>query len=103
MVAKEEDDEITWFYGEEEVAISDFRTALASLTATEFKEEEISAKEEISLTLYLDDENYETVQIGLYRQDGESCMAVVDGKSTAFVARSEVVNLVEAVNAIVLN
>ena len=103
MVAKEEDDEITWFYGEEEVAIDDFRTALASLTATEFKEEEISAKEEISLTLYLDDENYETVQIGLYRQDGESCMAVVDGKPTAFVARSEVVNLVEAVNAIVLN
>ena len=103
LVAKEEDDEITWFYGEEEVAISDFRTALASLTATEFKEEEISAKEEISLTLYLDDENYETVQIGLYRQDGESCMAVVDGKPTAFVARSEVVNLVEAVNAIVLN
>lgn len=103
LTSREEDDEITWFYGEEAVTMDDFRTALASLTATEFKEEEINAKEEISLTLYLDDENYETVQIGLYRQDGESCMAVVNGKPTAFVARSKVVNLVEAVNAIVLN
>lgn len=102
LTSREEDDEITWFYGEEAVTMDDFRMALASLTATEFKEEEIDAKEEISLTLHLDDKNYATVHIGLYRQDGESCMAVIDGKPTALVERSNVVNLVEAVHAIVL-
>lgn len=103
LTSREEEDTTKWFYGEDAVTIDGFQTALASLTATEFKEAEINDKEEISLTLYLYDENYETVQIGLYRQDGESCMAVIDGKPTALVARSEVVDLVEAVNAIVLN
>lgn len=103
LTSKEEENTTTWFYGEDAVTIDGFQTALASLTATEFIEDEIRDKEEISLTLYLNDENYESVHIGLYRQDGESCMAVIDGKPTAFVARNKVVNLVEAVNAIVLN
>lgn len=55
------------------------------------------------MTLHLEDENYPTVSIGLYRQDGSHCMAVVDGEPTALVARDEAVDLVEAVNAIVLN
>ena len=83
--------------------MEDFRTALAALTATEFKNEEIGEKEELSMTLHLNDENYPTVHIGLYRRDGDSCMAVVDSEPTALVARSKVVDLVEAVNAIVLN
>lgn len=103
LISKEEDEEIVWSYGEEEIAVDDFRTAVATLTATEFKSEEISDKEELSMTLHLNDENYPTVHIGLYRRDGDSCMAVVDGEPTALVARSKVVDLVEAVNAIVLN
>lgn len=103
LISKEEEEETVWSYGEEEIAVDDFRTALAALTATEFKNEEIGEKEELSMTLYLNDENYPTVHIGLYRRDGDSCMAVVDGEPTALVARSKVVDLVEAVNAIVLN
>ena len=103
LISKEEDEETVWFYGEEEIAVDDFRTALAVLTATKFKSEEIGDKEELSMTLHLNDENYPTVHIGLYRRDGDFCMAVVDGEPTALVARSKVVDLVEAVNAIVLN
>lgn len=102
LISKEEDEETVWSYGEEEIAVDDFRTALAALTATEFKNEEIGDKEELSMTLHLNDENYPTVHIGLYRRDGDSCMAVVDGEPTALVARSKVVDLMEAVNAIVL-
>ena len=54
------------------------------------------------MTLYLNDENYPTVHIGMYRRDGDTCMAVVDGEPTALVTRSKVVDLMEAVNAIVL-
>lgn len=103
LISKEEDEETVWFYGEEEIAVDDFRTALAALTATEFKNEEIGAKEELSMTLHLEDENNPTVQIGLYRRDGDFCMAVVDGEPTALVTRSKVVDLMEAVNAIVLH
>lgn len=103
LISKEDDEETVWSYGEEEIAVDDFRTALAVLTAMEFKNEEIGDKEELSMTLHLNDENYPTVHIGLYRQDGNSCMAVVDGEPTALVTRSKVVDLVEAVNAIVLN
>lgn len=103
LTSRKKDNETTWFYGEETVSIDDFQTALTSLAATEFKEEEINDKKEISLVIYLDNENYEAVHIGLFRQDGESCMTEIDGKPTALVARSNVVNLVEAVNAIVLN
>lgn len=103
LISKEEDEETVWSYGEEEIAVDNFRVALAALTATEFKNEEIGDKEELSMTLHLNDENYPTVHIGLYRRDGDSCMAVVDGEPTALVTRSKVVDLVEAVNAIVLN
>lgn len=103
LISKEEGEETVWFYGEEEITADDFRTALASLTATEFESREIGDKEELSMTLHLNDENYPTVHIGLFRRDGDSCIAVVDGEPIAFVARSKVVDLVEAVNAIVLN
>lgn len=43
------------------------------------------------------------MEISLYRYDGSSCLAVVDGVPTALVERSQVVDLIEAVNAIVLN
>lgn len=58
---------------------------------------------EISLIVHLDNENMSEVSIELYRYDGDNCLAVADGVPTALVARSGVVDLVEAVHAIVLN
>ena len=37
-----------------------------------------------------------------YRYDGNKCLAVVDGEPVSLVDRSHVVDLIEAVNAIVL-
>ena len=59
--------------------------------------------EEIGLTLTLDLEGAPTVEIRLYRYDGSSCLAVVDGQPLALTPRSQVVDLMEAVRAIVLN
>ena len=39
----------------------------------------------------------------MYRYDGTNCIAVVDGEPVSLVSRSLVVDLVEAVNSIVLN
>lgn len=102
IAVKEEDGDKTYSYGEEEVDISDFQSALEALTADSFTEEEPSDKEEIGLTLHLDNENYPEVTVDLYRYDGTYCLAVVDGTPVSLVERSYVVDLIEAVNAIVL-
>lgn len=101
----DEDDEETrvWYYGEEEIELAGFRTALKTVVADSFTDEAAGEKEEISLTIHLDHENFPQVRIQFYRYDGTYCLAVVDGESVSLVERSSVVELVEAVQAIVLN
>ena len=122
-----EDDERVWYYGEdalvpaateettddseetqaederETLDLSDFESALLALTADSFTDELPGEVEEIGLTLHLDNENFPTVEIRLYRYDGSFCLAVVDGDPVSLVSRSSVMDLVEAVQAIVLN
>ena len=92
-----------WYYGETEAGVSDIESALTGLGVTSFTSERASGTEEISLTAVLDLEGNPEVSSALYRVDGESCLAVVDGVSVGYVPRSQVVSLIEAVNAIVLN
>ena len=74
-----------------------------ALTAVSFTDEAPTGKEEIALTLHLEREGSPTVQIALYRFDGENCLATLDGKPLCLVDRSAAVALIEAVHAIVLN
>lgn len=101
----EEDEESgrVWSYGGEDVDISDLQTALEALRADSFTEGSSADKEELDLTLYLDDENFPQVRVRLYRYDGSLCLAEVDGETVCFVSRADVMALVEAVQAIVLN
>jgi hypothetical protein len=96
-------DDRTWYYGEEELTMDDLQSALSALSADSFTDKKSSEKEEIGLTLTLDGDSEPQVEITLYRYDGSDCLAEVDGKPVALVERSLVVDLVEAVNAIVLN
>ena len=101
----DEDDEESrvWYYDEEEIELADFRTALKTIMADSFTRESAEEKEEISFTIHLDNENFPQVKIQLYRYDGTNCLAVVNGQSVSLVKRSAVMELVEAVQAIVLN
>lgn len=103
LTVKEEDKENIWYYLDEKIEADDFQNALRSLSASEFTDEKPTGKEEISLTLQIDNENQPEVRIELYRFDGSSCLAVVDGEPLSLINRSNVVDLIEAVNAIVLN
>ena len=99
----EEEEKRIYYYNEEEQEMAGIRGAVRGLTATSFTDEQPSQKEEISLTIYLENENDPEVSIQLYRYDGNSCIAVVDGNATAFVERGKVVDLVEAVHTIILD
>ena len=100
---EDEDAERVWYYGEEELDVGKLQTTLENLSADSFTDEVPSEKEEISLTVYLDNENFPQVKIQLYRYDGSLCLAVVDGEPVSLVDRGAVMDLVEAVQAIVLN
>ena len=88
---------------EEALDLTDFQNALNALSASSFTSEQPTEKEEIRLTLYLENENFPKVEIILYRYDGTNCLAVIDGVSVSLIPRSSVMDLVEAVQAIVLN
>lgn len=90
---------------EEDTALdlTDFEDALNALSADSFTSEVPSGKEELRLTLHLDNEAFPTTEIVLYRYNGSSCLAVVDGQSVSLIPRSSVMALVETVQAIVLN
>lgn len=92
----------TWTYNKEEIDVSDVTTALAAVTAKTFTDTDPDQKEEIGVTVYLDNENVSKVELTFYRYDGSTCIAKQDGETIARVDRSSVVDLIEAVNAIVL-
>ena len=102
LISQKDGKERKWLYQEEEIDIDDLQDALENLSAGEFTSERASGQQEISLTLHLDNEDYPEITITLYRHDGTQCLAVMDGKSVAYIPRSEAVELMEAIRAIVL-
>ena len=52
--------------------------------------------------MHLDNEDFPTFTLTLYRLDGTNCIATVDGKTVALVSRSQTVDLIEAVNELIL-
>ncbi len=102
VLAENEEGDNVWTYSGAEIEISGVRSALTALTASSFTDEEPTGQEEISLTLHLTDEEHPELTIALYRLDGSLCSASVNGQPVCTVSRSLVVDLIEAVNAIVL-
>ena len=98
----DEDAAGTWTYNGEEFDVYDLRTALRAVSASSFTEETPAGQEEISLTVHLDNEDFPTFTLTLYRYDGANCIAAIDGKTAAFVPRSQTVDLIEAVNKLTL-
>lgn len=103
ITSEMEEGKRTYYYQDEKLETAGIRNAVRGLKAESFTDEEPEQKEEIGLTIYLDQENDPEVRIQLYRYNGNDCIAVVDGKPTAFVERTYVVDLIEAVNRVVLD
>lgn len=102
FTAKGSGDDRTWQWEDAEIELDDLQAALTDLSADSFTDAQADGKQEIAVTVQLDNKTHPTVRIELYRQDGSSCLAVVDGKPLALVPRTAAMDVVEAVNAIVL-
>lgn len=103
ITSEMEEEKRIYYYKEEELEMAGIKGAIRGLEAVDFTDEKPVQKEEISLIIYLDNENYPEVSIQLYRYDGNHCIAMVDGNVIAFVERSKVIDLVEAVHTIILD
>lgn len=95
-------DNDTWKYNDEEIEMTTLRNAITSLNADKFTSDKASGQKEVSITLHLDNENYPEYKMDFYRYDGNSCLAYIDGIPYAYITRSNVVDIVEAINKIVL-
>lgn len=100
-LSKKKGDVVSTYDGEE-IEGTDFTDALKALKASDFTSEEPSEKEEISFKLHYKDDKYPEKEVKIYRYDGTNCLVTIDGKSISLVKRDLVVDLTEAVNAIVL-
>lgn len=59
--------------------------------------------EEIRFVIHQGHEVYPVVELVLYQYDSESCLAQLNGESTLFVDREDVVELVEKINTLLLS
>ncbi len=96
----EEDDDIENY--RVEVDGDTLSDVIEAVSAESFTDEEATGELEISFIAYLENDNYEQVEVELYRYDGTYCLAVIDGEPVSLVLRSSVVDLIETINAIVL-
>jgi len=103
ITSEKKGDKRTYYYKEEELNILDLRNALDDLEADSFTDERPTQKKEIGLKLYLDNESFPEIRIDLYRYDGTYCLAMIDGEPVSLIKRSNVVDLMEAIYAIVLD
>lgn len=99
---REDDEEPVWYLDEEQVDLTDIQTALENLTAETFTQEAPTGKEELSLTVKLDQEGENTLTLTFYRQDGTTVLAQANGKTLCTLPRAQVVTLTESFNAILL-
>jgi hypothetical protein len=105
ILASGDTDSRTYTYADNEIDITDIKSALTALSADSFTTEAASGEQEISLTLYVakDDDSESIITITLYREDGSECVAEINGEPVSLVSRSSAMDLVEAVYAIVLD
>lgn len=92
----------TYEYDNEKIEITTLQNAITSLNADSFTNDVSTGQKEVSITLNLDNENYPTYKMDFYRYDGNKCLIYINDKPYAYVKRSDVVDIIEAINQIVL-
>ena len=89
-------------YDGEDFNITVIRIRLENIAVDEFTDEMPTGREEISMVFRLNAPNYPEIRVAAYRYDGVKCLITVNGEPFGFTARSNVVDLREAIFTTVL-
>lgn len=101
FIRSEKGEEEKFSYLDNPVDITDIKDIMNSMISRKFTSEKPELKEEIKLTVYLEDER--KAEISICRYDGTDCLAVLNGEPLSLTGRDKVVELIESINAIVLS
>lgn len=85
-----------------EVDFDDIQSAVDGLDINTYNTETSNKKQEIAITVHLDNKDYPTLTLCAYQYDGENCLVALNDTTLGFAKRCLVVDLQEAVNAVVL-
>ena len=113
-IGLEKDDEDAYIYTleNEEIEFGDILDELSEITIAEETDDEdvpetepaLSGKRsEMSLIFHRNTESYQTVELEFYQYDGSYCISVLNGEELNYTSRTAVVDLKEAVNAVILD
>ncbi len=98
----EDDEEIIYILNGQEIDFAAVKSAANALDIESFTDDEPDKTEEISMTIYVDNSKYPSVEVTIYRYDGDYCLVLVDGETVGLMERSLMVDLREAVTSIVI-
>lgn len=99
-VAYDEDEGNTYTVDDEEVEFVTATGKIDGLTITEVGDDYEPGKEELSVSIQMESD---TVSFALYRYDGDSCVATVDGQTVGLVSRDSMASLREEMLSSILN
>ena len=85
------------------VSINGIISALNSCDVQDFEPENEKGTLEFSISVKLDREKYDSVEVSFYRYDGDYCLATVNDEEIGLVNRSEMTAVREAFMSVVLN
>ena len=100
LTAQPEKEDLRWEYRGEKVDGYDLEDALRALRITDFGDFEAGPLE---LTFTVELASKQEIQVDLYRYDGDSCVAAVDGETLGLVDRADAMDLVETIRTVMLN
>ncbi len=96
------DDDLVYILNDEEVDFDEIKDAIDALKVTDFSDDEGEDDAELSLTIYLDNDDYPQISVDIYQYDGDSSLVVMDGETLGYMKRSRMVDLREAVTSAML-
>ena len=91
-----------FLYNDEETDFDAVKSAVNALNVSSYNSEAPTQKQEMEFTISLDNADYPTLTVSVYRYDGESCLVQLNGETQGLVSRSQISTLREAVTAIAL-
>lgn len=99
-----EAEETVWLLDDTQTDISEITALLDTMTFAGYAASAVPAlDEEIRFVIHRDHAAFPEIEIAFYRYDSSACLTTLNGQSTVFTLRSDVVGLVEAVNTLVLD